>query len=233
MRTVITHRFGRVSRNERPICKAFSISPHSPFTRRGKPKDSPADSGGPNVDQHLPLARLHIRLPDHMHLLVGIVRTREIDLLVALLDVLVDLFLREDLEVWVVEDFRRVVLPHEGLLRVAGVGDGVRNGLVDSHFICMGSDAMLLARIPSWTMPCAPDVIYAGDFAAMQKGPSTTKLTPIAGPNSAARTTPPPPAMPHIRSSGTTGAGYRWSRGSFHVATVSSTVLCSLLPTPS
>lgn len=84
------------------------------------------------MNQYLSLPRLDIRLSHHMHLLLGIIRTSQVDLLVSLLDVFVDFVLGEDLEVWVVEDFRGVVLPHEGFLRV--VCDGVGDGLVDGHF---------------------------------------------------------------------------------------------------
>lgn len=115
-----------------PEMNVGSITPSAPPLSRSEGLNSPADSRGPDMDQHFPLARLHIRLPHHVDLLLGIIRASKVDVLVPLLDVFVDFLLREDLEVWVVEDFGGVVLPHKGFLRV--VSDGVEDGLVDGHF---------------------------------------------------------------------------------------------------
>jgi hypothetical protein len=89
---------------------------------------SPADSRSPDPELDLARPGLGMRLPDHMHFMLLVVSTSEVDAIVPLLQ-LREVLLVEDLEVWVLEDLEGV----EPGFVVGLVLDGEGGGRGDDH----------------------------------------------------------------------------------------------------
>jgi hypothetical protein len=90
--------------------------------------DSPANPRSPNPQLDLTRPGLGMRFPNHMHLMLLVVSTGEVDAIVPLLQ-LREVLLVEDLEIRVLEDLEGV----EPGFVVGLVLDGERGGRGDDH----------------------------------------------------------------------------------------------------